>query len=310
MSTSALVRPSVRTTFQALIDYAGLFPPAALEPSEALAEYARARDDANAWMLGRFIVTASRLGSIAVDRALSLSVIVDAEPDARRWFGAVQATLAVVARLRSGGGNLSVGAIEAPMPPLETARETFDASIGQFAILAERAGLRDLPIYIELPRSGRSAELVPSSLEALARARLGAKIRCGGTVAEAFPSIEDVAAFIRAAADAKVPFKATAGLHHPVRHRDGNTGFMMHGFLNIIAATALAERVDDETLRSIVGEERADAFSFDDTGLHWRDFAADAGALAAMRERGFVGYGSCSFREPVEDLIDLSILPA
>ena len=125
------------------------------------------------------------------------------------------------------------------------------------AMLAERYGVRNRPIYIEIPRDERWAELLPGALGALARYGLGAKIRCGGIVASAFPSVDEVATFIAAAAEHRVPFKATAGLHHPVRHFNEPSGFTMHGFLNLLCASVFAGRVDAATLRAIVADEVA-----------------------------------------------------
>ncbi len=138
---------------------------------------------------------------------------------------------------------------------------------------------------------------------------LGAKLRCGGVTAEAFPSVDEVAEFIAAAQDAKVSFKATAGLHHPVRRRDERTGFAMHGFLNILTAAALAPRATREMLRRIVAEEEPSAFVFDDQSLSWRSERIDLVELTRTRRQAFLGYGSCSFDEPVEDLIALGLLP-
>ena len=42
-----------------------------------------------------------------------------------------------------------------------------------------------------------------------------AKLRTGGVVPEAFPKSLDIIRFVRTCAAANVPFKATAGLHHP-----------------------------------------------------------------------------------------------
>jgi hypothetical protein len=144
-------------------------------------------------------------------------------------------------------------------------------------------------------------------MRAVMHAGCGAKLRCGGLTAEAFPSVDEVVEFLVAAAASRVPFKATAGLHHPVRHVDVSSGFTMNGFLNILAAAALAPRGDRAMLERIVAEEDSTAFHFEDAALCWRDERIELGELESSRRTGFVGYGSCSFSEPVEDLEALGV---
>src|SRR3982751_2204860 len=53
---------SVRALLSGAIDYAGLFPPAGLSMPEAVINFATYRNSNYNWMLGRFVVTAARLG--------------------------------------------------------------------------------------------------------------------------------------------------------------------------------------------------------------------------------------------------------
>ena len=48
-----------------LVDYAGLFPPAALAMAEAARRYAAYLGSPEAWMLGRFVVPVERLDELA-----------------------------------------------------------------------------------------------------------------------------------------------------------------------------------------------------------------------------------------------------
>lgn len=314
MATSASADSALHALFAHLIDDAGLFPPAALGMEAAVERYLAARDGNAGWIYGRFVVSASRLDDmITVLRKanpatpIPLSVIVDSDPNPRNWFGSAQRMLADISLARSTVSQVAIGALEAALPPLTTKRESYDAAIGQFAALAGQANLRDLPIYLEIPRDARFRELLAHAFAALRRTHQRAKLRCGGLAAESFPSVEDVAAFVACATDEHVAFKGTAGLHHPIRHRDGASGFVMHGFVNLLAAAALAPRVDAATLAQIVAEVDSDAFSFDAAGMAWREVFATAEELVAARER-FVSYGSCSLREPLDDLLALGIL--
>lgn len=302
MSTSTALRPTVRTAFASLIDYAGLFPPAELPLAQAEREYEAARGGPHAWMLGRFIIPAALLAESPTPIEGPFSVIVDPDVDALHGAAAIRARGVKVEAL-----EIPLGKSVSPFRKSLSSDEILDA-IGAIEADLAVAGLRDLPAFLEIPRVEPWRGALTETMSALARVELAAKVRCGGVTADAFPSVDELAAFIAAAQAARVPFKATAGLHHPVRRLDTSTGFTMHGFLNIIAAAALAPRVDRETLARIVAEEDPSAFAFEDVSFSWRTQRVDAGELTRTRREAFVGYGSCSFAEPVEDLSALGLL--
>jgi hypothetical protein len=323
MSTSLALRRSAHAALKALVDYAGLFPPAALDMAPAVAEYAAAREGPHAWMLGRFIVPASRIAELG-DRVkeFPLAAIVNAGAapfgDTGRWFGLVDEALAGVGRARAAGAR--VEALEVALPPPRSERETLDAPLGQLGGLLAKHDLRDLSTYAEIPhklvphdhdeRAACWLRLVPDAAAAAKRARLGLKLRCGGSEPMDYPTTREVAAFVRASVGEGLRFKATAGLHHPLRHRDRASGHTMHGFLNLLAAAAFAPHLSEDELESILAEEDPAAFTFEDDTFSWRDRRASIDDLRAMRRSSFVGYGSCSFDEPVHDLTALGILPA
>ena len=143
-----------------------------------------------------------------------------------------------------------------------------------------------------------------AKLRAVADRGAGAKVRCGGPTPDMFPSPAELAAFICGCRDLGLPFKATAGLHHPIR--DG----IVHGFLNLLGAAVLAHaaKAGERELIDVLLAEDASAFPVTDDsfGVAGRAFGADE--VAAARAELFIGYGSCSFSEPVEDLKGLRIL--
>ncbi len=138
--------------------------------------------------------------------------------------------------------------------------------------------------YVELPLGDGLDEKVA----ALAERKLRAKVRCGGAVV---PSADALGAFLATCHDAGVPFKATAGLHHPLA-AEGR-----HGFLNVLAACAFADEA------ALSGEVALDSRS-----LRWNGREAGAEQLERVRREQLVAVGSCSFFEPVEELQELGIL--
>jgi hypothetical protein len=153
-------------------------------------------------------------------------------------------------------------------------------------------------VFLEVPPGDADA------LQAVADAGAGAKVRCGGLTPESFPPVDALAAFIAGCRDHGLRFKATAGLHHPIR--DG----AMHGFLNLLAAAvfAQAEALGEAAIARLLAEEDAGAFAVDAGGMTVHGHHAGADEIARAREQLFVAYGSCSFSEPVEELKVLGML--
>jgi hypothetical protein len=153
-------------------------------------------------------------------------------------------------------------------------------------------------------------------IAALSGADAGAKIRTGGVTPDAFPTAERVAEFISACHAADVPFKATAGLHHPIRaeypltYEPNCPRGVMHGFVNLFVAAAMVREhgIDAARAAAILESRDAGCFHFTPEGVRWDGLVLDDTHLAETRERFALSYGSCSFDEPVADLKGLGLL--
>ena len=159
-------------------------------------------------------------------------------------------------------------------------------------------------------------ETVASAVEAIAAANKRAarnafalKLRCGGVTKDLFPSVETLASALTTALNARVPFKATAGLHHPIRQYREEVGTEMHGFVNVFGGAILARvhGLDADGLAEILSETDPTHFGLAET-LHWKGLTATASDVAEAREHAALSYGSCSFEEPRDDLRQLGWL--
>jgi hypothetical protein len=173
-----------------------------------------------------------------------------------------------------------------------------------------RVAPREMKTYMEIPVAEDPRVLV----EAIAAAKLRAKIRTGGVTPGAFPTVEQVAGFLRACYAASVPFKATAGLHHALRAEraltyapDAPRG-MMHGFLNVFLAAAF--HYNGLTIRDthVLLAGGLNGVEINDEHLAWRDYVVSLAELSTIRRRFGIAFGSCSFTEPVDDLKTLGLL--
>jgi hypothetical protein len=278
---------------QRLVDDAAVFPPGNAPLEEAVRAH---RDHRTAWyadLVGPLVLGDRHLAD-AEEIALPVTVVVSGgagalEP-AVHWAGEAGAELAgleVVVR-DSATGEAAHNARR-----IVTAVDQLRSS----GTLAD-----DVPVHVELPRLYGSPPTPDwfAAMDEIAAAGLRLKLRTGGLDADAFPSPHELAGCIEAALDREMPFKCTAGLHHAVRHRDPETGFEHHGFLNVLLATrALFDGAGVDDAAALLEEH-------DRGELVGR---ADDAALRSAR-RWFTSFGSCSVAEPLEDLRELGLLGA
>jgi hypothetical protein len=287
------------------IDYAGLFPPAGLDMARSVENYASYRSGPDAWALGRFVVPAARLPEMEA----AADTLLPRAP-APGWriaalLGANQAEeLKAIGEFNcrhaaDGAGVAAVDVVEAKADSPE-AVERLLSLVPSY-----------LQPYVEIPIDHEPAPLA----DAVARGRGRLKVRTGGVSADVFPSAGDLVRFIRAAHEARVPFKATAGLHHPLRaeyrltYEPDSACGTMFGFLNLfLAAAFVGAGLDDEAAARLLEERDPAAIRITLDGAEWRGRRLDIESIRRARESGIVSFGSCSFTEPIGDLQSLGLL--
>jgi hypothetical protein len=284
----------VRRWLAAAFDYAGLFPPASLSLETTVRRYARYRQSADAWALGRLVVPAAQVAEVAravpassSDGPWPLAVLVRADVEADRsralaaaahgdrvWIAALEAKVAVAAEVEPVARRLRSGA-----PP-------------------------EVELYVEAPLSNS----IDATLDAIRASPLRAKVRTGGITAEAIPSAASLVDFLHGCVARGLPFKVTAGLHHasrgtyPLTYDRDSPRAQMHGFLNVFATTAfLVAGLPPASAAGALEETDTRAFRFDGEALTWRQHRAPGEAVARSRTL-LVSCGTCSFDEPIEDL--------
>jgi hypothetical protein len=296
---------SLRSLLRHIVDYAGLFPPARLDMQPAVENYAAYLHGDNDWMLGRLIVPVARFAEFESAAANHLPSTDDAEP----W------------RLSAITAEAASAALTADLDCIAAFNDTHEAAANGKAVVdvielraADAASIdRALDVlpdslfpYFEIPAGADPRGMVA----ALSGSDAGAKIRLGGLAADAFPDPSHVARFIHSCTTADVPFKATAGLHHPLRHRAAKPDVMMHGFLNVFIAAALAWRfeIDADTITQVLEETALEAFTIEAEHIGWQELRLDLAEIEDTRLAFAVSYGSCSFDEPREDLQSLNLM--
>jgi hypothetical protein len=321
----------LRALLERVIDYAGLFPPARLPLDEAIKNYARYRRDPEAWMLGRFLIHASRLGELEPYRPIfaeglpfSFSVLGRGGDSADAFIEGLRADLQAISAFEKRHSSRVVADVLEVKWPGVPAAETMNL----FEVVADCVELHPGPLtltpYFEVGLSGDWRGTVAGFVTDLKhfredrsfRRRMkcrppGLKLRCGGLEPAAFPSPEQVAFVLHCCLTHRVPLKCTAGLHHPVRHDNDGVRTKMHGFLNVFGAGVLGQALGlgEAQLRAIIEDEDAAHFVCDRHGFAWQERHATAPEVCFARHEAVTSFGSCSFDEPRDDLRALGWLP-
>lgn len=252
------------TLYTALVDDAGLFPPTSLHMSDALDRHRRHQEEGSRVLTHRFLCPASRLHRLRSESYTPrrVGVILDT-PEPPDLSG------------------LPVDFAETRLPADRRLAELASELLGLLP-----GGVR---LFVEVP----PAKYVPDVPEGVAL-----KVRCGGEQPEAFPHVEQLGAFIRFCVAGDIPFKATAGLHHAVRHFDPALGVDRHGFLNLLLAVCEA----------VEGRDPVTVLRTTDVGELVRMARAVPEQAAKRARQVLVSYGSCSTTTPLDDLRALGLI--
>jgi len=313
---------TIETLMTGLIDYAGLFPPSKLPMKTAVENYAKYLRSEHEQFLSRFICTSARLEELSKEAAMLMpgTYATSGYRENADMQDPWQVSAVIVGDL-----NENLDAIYA----FNEKHDNEENGLAMVDVIEMRisepsdvdVAMDVLPAMIapafELPKSAIFDGDPRGFIAALAGNQAIAKIRCGGVTPDLFPSSEDIARFMHACNAADVPFKATAGLHHPIRSEhaltyepDSPRG-MMHGYINVFLASAFVRSIKDfdlEATVAVLNETDSKAFVFNDDSVSWNGIVIPVAKLAQVREGFAMSYGSCSFVEPCEDLAAIGLL--
>jgi hypothetical protein len=290
------VSAAVQALLAGLIDYAGLFPPAGLAMAPAVAAYAAHRRSAERWILARFVVPVARLGEFEE----AFAKLGPAERGEGPWAlsGLVGADTAGDARAAEAfnarhGGAASIRSLEMRVDGVAQITAARDAVPAAFEL------------FYEVPLRGDLRWLLAAVRSVGGRA----KVRTGGVTAPDIPAPDAVLKFLEGCAAIRLPFKATAGLHHAVRaeqaltYEPGSPRATLFGYLNILlAATALWEQRPRADALHLLESESGAGLVLGGDELSWGASRISAEALRRARSEFVLSVGSCSFDEPVGEI--------
>ena len=297
MSTSP---PRIPAAFAGLVDDAAVFPPGNAPLDDALRAHREHRGAPYADLVGPLVVADAHLPDLltlsSTEGAGSRTAVVVVVSGGA---GALEGT----ARWATRDSLLELRGLEIALRDSATGEVAHNArrivtAVDQLVATGELDD--EVQVYVEMPRL-YDAPPTPDWLAAVdevAAMDHRVKLRTGGVDADAFPDSAELATSIAAALDREVAFKCTAGLHNAVRHRDPDTGFEHHGFLNVLLATRAS--LDGASVEDV-------AAVLDETDPQTLLGTGDLDAWARAR-RWFRSFGSCSVREPLDDLTALGLL--
>ncbi|RID85408.1 hypothetical protein D1953_11375 [Peribacillus asahii] len=302
-----------------LIDYAGIFPPTSLTLDEAIRNYASYQLDKDSWMLGPFIVQASRLDELdryitlfTKERPLTISAVGTKTSNPTEHHKILLADLNKIDLFRKRHGQVvQITTLEVPLLPNMP-------DLNLLNTISKETAKLGLQTYCEVPVpfNDEWEKTLHKSLDVIAAhnskssVTLGFKLRTGGVTDDAFPNPRQVALAIKGCCDRNLAMKFTAGLHHPIRMYREEIAAKMHGFINVFVAGMLTHlyHLDLPTIEKIIADEEVSNFTFHPNGISWCGLEMTNNEIKNLRDSVLRSYGCCSFDEPREDMQALAIL--
>ena len=307
------------------IDYAGLYPPASLSLAEAINNFAKYRSEPENWMLSRFVIPSNKLGELESFKNLFINnppfkftVLGGLTQSTNEFKKNLDLVFSNITNFESNIGKtlVSIESIELKVPILQDilfVLNIISDSISKFET-------ESLEIYLEFNLSQKHNEDLKLILRHIKEFNfnnknkkikfIGYKVRTGGIESKDFPSLDKLSSIILECNNHGIQLKATAGLHHPIRHYDISVQTHMYGFINVISACVLTTvyKLDFKTIYDILQDEDPLNFKFIDQKFSWKNYEVTKEQIEFSRIKSFISFGSCSFDDPRADLASLGLL--
>ena len=295
---------AIKKIFNEIVDYAGLFPPAKLPLENVVSNYASYQERDDAWMLARLIVPAGRLSELQEhqpflnsQRLWKISALIPSVDAAENGF---ETSINTIDEFNQRfAGKAIVDTVEVKTLNAELVDKTIEAMPNW------------LNAFFEIPHRDDPSELIGKV--AAAPEYIFAKIRTGGVTEDLIPTPQEVARFISRCGELNAGFKATAGLHHPLRgdyrlsyEPDAQLGTMF-GFVNIFVAAcfAFSGHSDSDLIQRILIASNSNQFEFLENELLFDGHSVSIDQIVDIRSNKAISFGSCSFDEPTIELFEL-----
>jgi hypothetical protein len=265
-----------------LFDDAAMFPPEGAPIVPALHTHLRHKASWYREMVGPLVCLVGRLRRLAsaaemAGETVDVAVVV---PDGLSSVPAFN-DLAHGGRLRPRSIEVALGTSR-----LKDARRRLEPLLA--------AGL---VVYLEMDPS----RLTESFVHELTRSGVRLKLRLGETLLDTFRTEEELAATLVLCAAEPLALKCNAGLHLATRHRDLETTFEHHGYLNIaLAARVAASTGNVMSVKNILRERSGSELAATAYALTMRDVMAIRALLASV--------STSSVAESVSDLVRLNLV--
>lgn len=304
------------------IDYAGMFPPAALTLQETLQNFYNFRKTAtHPYFLKRLVLGMEQVkllnpkqlydnGSDGSPAGVSVLGNSPTSSSYQDFVKTVDWDLREMRRIQERYENSSISldlvGYETKLPsrinePGEgiTSGEYIFPALEQI----ESVWSGKIDVYFEVSFEGAWKETITAVSQIMREwsiecegslAQPGIKIRTGGSYT---PSPEQLAWVISEASQNEIKIKATQGLHSPVTHDN------QFGFVNFLAAINFAFVLSEEALSfsDLMGclkENQKEAFSFKTESFSWKDKVLSLEQIETARSMHQACFGSCSLDEP------------
>ncbi len=306
--------------FKNMIDYAGTFPPANLSIEDAIEEYFKERSENGSWIIKTLILPWTKISEFdkqikkrnSENLIIRISVLLVSEDTQKEFLKKVEEQIRELRKFLNSNDEYQLVSLEIKLPKLDYIHGKINPNTIQvLSELLEVHNMNNVIMYLEgYLIKGWESILDPifnylQQSNAVHETIMGYKIRTGSIKPEEIPDISTLVNLLKMLTTHDIPFKATAGLHSPLRTNNRALDVFNHGFFNILMVSSILKANltnDIKVLSEILEISQWEAFHFSEKYIEVRGFNISKKDLLEVRENQFLSFGSCSLREPLDDL--------